>query len=73
MQREVGDRITLGLSCMEKGNWLCCHHPGAEGNPGQKSWPFLDLLTSLPLGQNQRGGRHEESLSISLKSATTVL
>lgn len=43
-----------------------CHHAGAEGNPGQKSQPLLDQLTSLPLGQSQRGGCHGGSLSISV-------
>lgn len=45
---------------------FACHHPGAEGNPGQKSRPFLDLLTSLLLGQSQREGCHGEGLSISV-------
>lgn len=53
---------------------FACHHPGAEGNPGQKSQPSLDLLTSLPLGQNQGGRCPGESLKhFCVKSATAGL
>lgn len=47
---------------------FACHHPGEEGNPGQKSRPFLDPLSSLPLGQSQRGGCGGESLSMSVQA-----
>lgn len=63
--REVGDQITLAVQLCGEEKLSFCVITQARKAGTLQSWPSLDLLTSLPLGQGQRRGCCEQTLSIS--------
>lgn len=63
--REVGDLITLAVQlCGEEKLAFCVITQGGKADV-LESWPSLDQITSLSLGQSQRRGCCGETLSIS--------